>query len=218
MRILALEFSSAQRSAAVVQAPGPGIDWMEQEAVQSGAANTPLALVDESLRRAGLEREQIETLAVGLGPGSYTGIRAAIALAQGWQLGRAVRLLGLSSAECLAAQAQADGWRGPVAVVVDAQRGEFYLANYELTSSTWRELEPLRLASAAAVTDCHVNGQPLIGPDLTHSFPQAHNVWPRAGTLGKIALTRNDFIPGENLQPIYLRQTSFVKAPPSRLL
>ena len=43
-------------------------------------------MIEEALREAGLEREQIEVLAVGLGPGSYTGIRVALSLAQGWQL------------------------------------------------------------------------------------------------------------------------------------
>ena len=86
------------------------------------------------LREAGLEREQIEVIAVGLGPGSYTGIRVAISIAQGWQLARGVKLLGVSSAECLAAQAQAEKIFGRVNVVIDAQRNEFYLAAYEISS------------------------------------------------------------------------------------
>ena len=48
-------------------------------------------------------REAIEAIAVGLGPGSYTGIRAAIALAQGWQLAREVKTLGVSSVAAMAA-------------------------------------------------------------------------------------------------------------------
>ena len=72
-------------------------------------------------------------IAVGLGPGSYTGIRAAIAMAQGWQLARGVKLLGVSSAEALAAQAQAENIFGRVNLVIDAQRGEFYLATWEIS-------------------------------------------------------------------------------------
>ena len=59
-------------------------------------------------------------IAVGLGPGSYTGIRAAIAVAQGWQLARGIKLLGINSVECLAAQAQAGKIFGRVNVVIDA--------------------------------------------------------------------------------------------------
>jgi len=64
-------------------------------------------------------------IAVGLGPGSYTGVRAAIALAQGWQLAREIKLLGVSSVEAIAVQAQAEKIFGRVNVVMDAQRNEF---------------------------------------------------------------------------------------------
>ena len=65
-------------------------------------------MIEKVLAAAKIEREEIEVLAVGLGPGSYTGIRVAISIAQGWQLARGVKLLGIGSAECLAAQAQAE--------------------------------------------------------------------------------------------------------------
>ena len=65
-------------------------------------------LIETALGQAQIEREQIDCLAVGLGPGSYTGIRAAISIAQAWQLARNVRVLGVGSVECFALQAQAD--------------------------------------------------------------------------------------------------------------
>ncbi len=108
-----------------------------------------LGLVEEALRRAHCEREEIEAIAVGLGPGSYTGIRGAIALAQGWQLGRGINLLGLGSVESLAARAAQEKMSGPVNIIIDAQRSEFYLARYEIGPASWRELEGLRLASFA---------------------------------------------------------------------
>jgi tRNA threonylcarbamoyl adenosine modification protein YeaZ len=177
-----------------------------------------IELVDEALRQAGLEREQIECLALGLGPGTYTGIRAAIALAQGWQLARGVRLLGVSSAEILAAQAQADGLRGWVNVVIDAQRNEFCLARYALAETGGREVEPLRLASLAEVQEHERAGELLIGPEVTRWFPAGRILFPRAATLGRLAAGRGDFVSGEKLEPIYLRETAFVKAPPPRVI
>src|SRR5277367_3825017 len=102
MKILAVEFSSTERSVAVVQcagadASGPLVLGRASETNDHRA----LALVEEALKQAGCEREEIETIAVGLGPGSYTGIRGAIAFAQGWHLGRGVQLIGISSVECL---------------------------------------------------------------------------------------------------------------------
>jgi tRNA threonylcarbamoyladenosine biosynthesis protein TsaB len=213
MKILSLEFSSSQRSVAVVQAKRPGLPPQVSEVVETGGIPTrPLAMVEAALREAHLEREQIECLTVGLGPGSYTGIRTAIALAQGWQLALGVKLVGLSSAECVAAGAQAEGLKGRVAVVIDAQRGEFYLAGYEISASRRRELEALTLVSADDVLARRRAGARLIGPEATSRFPDFRIVFPRAGVLGRLAIDRSDFVTGERLEPIYLRPTSFVKA------
>src|SRR5260221_8316149 len=110
MKILALEFSSPQRSVAVLRSGGGDGSSFVSEAVETQAGGMEaFRLVEQALKAAGVEREQIECLVVGLGPGSYTGIRAAIALAQGWQLAREVKLLGVSSAEAIAAEAQEQG-------------------------------------------------------------------------------------------------------------
>ena len=133
MKILALEFSSAQRSVAVIGSDARS-GAVSSEVIETGlGATRALGMVEDALREAELEREQIECLAIGLGPGSYTGIRAAIALAQGWQLAGEVKLVGISSADCIAEQARFEGFLGPVTVVIDAQRNEFYLARYELS-------------------------------------------------------------------------------------
>jgi tRNA threonylcarbamoyl adenosine modification protein YeaZ len=189
------------------------------EAIETGAHVTDaLGLVEAALRQAQLDRGQVECLAIGLGPGSYTGIRLAIALAQGWQLATPVKLLGISSAECLAAQAQAEGIVGQVGIVIDAQRNEFYFAVYDVGPGARREIEPLRLATFAEVQARQQAGARLIGPEVTKWFPGGRLVSPRAATLGQLALDRADFVPGERLEPIYLRETRFVKAPPPRML
>ena len=222
MKILALEFSSPQRSVAVVRARGvPPRDAPPStvEVIETGQLPTKsISMIEEALRQAHLEREQIECLAIGLGPGSYTGIRAAIALAQGWQLARKVKLVGISSADIVAAQAHADGMVGHTAVVIDAQRREFYLANYEITAHHWHAREPLRLAKVDEVQACQRAGQVLVGPEVTRWFPEGRIIFPRAALLGSLALPQTDFVSGDRLEPIYLRQTTFVKAPPPRIL
>jgi len=175
-------------------------------------------MVEEVLKQAGLEREQIECLAVGLGPGSYTGIRAAIALAQGWQLACEIKLLGVSSVEAIAAEAEVSGIHGRVSVVIDAQRNEFYLATYEIGDAARREIEPLRLASFAEVQGRAQSGEQLIGPELNKWFASGRVVFPRAAAVARLAASRTGFMPGEKLEPIYLRETKFVKAPPPRVI
>ena len=214
--ILALEFSSPQRSVAVAHERTDGGPLSVGEAIETGArSSNALGLVEEALRQAQIERTQVECLAIGLGPGSYNGIRLAIALAQGWQLARPVKLIGISTAECLAAQARAEGIFGQVQVVIDAQRGEFYLAGYDLSPEARRETEPLRLAS---LPDVQQAGGLIIGPEVTKWFPGSRVLYPRAATLVHLARGRTDFVAGEELKPIYLRETQFVKAPPPRIL
>jgi tRNA threonylcarbamoyladenosine biosynthesis protein TsaB len=220
MTILALEFSSGQRSVAVVRRRAGDALFVASEVVETGSGGTrALGMIEDALRAAGLEREQIEVLAIGLGPGSYTGIRVALSVAQGWQLASrhgGMKLLGISSAECVAAQAQAEKISGRVCVVIDAQRNEFYLAAYEISAAVRREIEPLRILTLAEVESRAGAKEILIGPEVTRWFPNGRMVFPRAAMLGQLALNRNDFVAGDKLEPIYLRETNFVKAPPSR--
>jgi tRNA threonylcarbamoyl adenosine modification protein YeaZ len=244
MKILALEFSSAQRSVAVVgqasclsreaeaaamlkQLPKVSTPPDRQDAcpticeaieTSSGRTMQPFQMIESTLAQAGLDRAQIECIVVGLGPGSYNGIRAGIAVAQGWQLASNVKLLGVSSAEAIAAQAQADGLRGTVLVTMDAQRGEWYLGVWELTENGHRETEPLRIVSAEAVLQRVAGGSILIGPEATQLTSGAKLVFPRAAMLAELARHRTTFVSGESLEPIYLRETSFVKAPPARMV
>lgn len=214
MKILAVEFSSAQRGVAVVVDGHPRGAAMETASRETRAFD----LIARALAEAGVEREQIECLAIGLGPGSYTGIRSAIALAQGWQLALPVRLLGISSVECLAAEAQARAWFGTVNIVVDAQRNELYVARYAISPGGCHEVEPLKLDTPTEVLARTSAGEIIAGPEAERWFAGGRILFPSAAMLGKMAVGRANFVPGEKLEPIYLRETTFVKAPPPRIL
>ena len=211
MTILALEFSSPQRSVAVLRTEGA---VAAAEVIETGGQWTnAFGMIEQALAGAKIERERIEVIAVGFGPGSYTGIRAAISVAQGWQLARGVKLLGVSGAECLAAQARAEKIFGRVSMVIDAQRTEFYLASYEIAADGWREIEPLKIFPRVEVQSLAAAGEILIGPDVTKWFPQGRIVYPRAAILAELAALRSDLVFGEQLVPVYLRETNYVKWP-----
>jgi tRNA threonylcarbamoyl adenosine modification protein YeaZ len=243
MITLALEFSSSRRSVAVLKSESPEIPPVVMGVISdeaTRAAPPPVNLVASALERAAVDREAVDRIVVGLGPGSYTGIRSAIALAQGWQLARPIQLMGLSSVECLAAQAYAEAWFGEIGIAIDAQRNEVYFAGYEISSSGWRETKPLRLATLAdvhAIFSSSVDSNDLppasldlesgrtqatapsiIGPEVTRWFPAGRVMIPCAAALGRLAYGKDDYVAGEMLEPIYLRQTAFVKAPPPRVL
>lgn len=208
MTILALEFSSARRSVALARDNGA----LLAEAVEhnGGRGTDALGLIGQVLAQAAVAREELSVLAVGLGPGSYTGIRAAIAVAQGWQLARGARLLGVSSMESLAAEAQAAGILGRLNLVVDAQRGEFYSSAWEITSAARHELAPVKIVAAAEIAARVSAGEICAGPEM------ARSLFPTAAAVVSLAAGRTDFVAGELLAPIYLRETSFVKAPERR--
>jgi len=79
----------------------------------------PLGMVEAVLKQTGVEREQVEAIAVGLGPGSYNGIRVAIALAQGWQLASGVKLLGVAARSAWRRRRSADGIQGKFSIVIE---------------------------------------------------------------------------------------------------
>lgn len=228
MTLLALEFSSARRSVAVLDLKNGRVPPLSKidgapaipcpparmaEAIETGTGGTnAFSLIGKALAGADLTREQIEVIVVGLGPGSYTGIRVALAMAQGWQLARGVKLLGISSVEGLVAQTQAEKVFGRVQVVIDAQRNEFYLASYEISPGGWKEIQPLRIVPLAEMQSQARAGGTWVGPEVTRWLPTGKIVFPSALTLGRLAVGREDFVSGDTLTPIYLREINFTKA------
>lgn len=211
MPILAVEFSSPQRSVALRRAA-----MLAQAQEMGGRQTAALGMIEKVLAESATPRGSVDTLVVGLGPGSYTGIRAAIALAQGWQLATGVKLLGVSSVEAIIAGAHAEKLSGRIAVVIDAQRAEFYVATYDVTAAGWTETEALHIVPLADIQARAAAGALLVGPEITRWIPTGRVLFPSAAILTELAQLRTDFVPGEKLEPIYLRATTFVKAPPSR--
>ena len=215
MNLLALEFSSSHRSVAVLEYEKDG-----RTAVLSFKSDADfrkvsgMVLIDGALKEAKLRPEEVTKMAVGLGPGSYTGIRSAIAIAQGWQLARGIDLVGLSSIEVIAAGAKKQKINGEVTIIVDAQRKELYAATYNLDSERPAVMESLRLIPVCPVPAA----KRLVGPDAGKFVPGATDLFPRADILGEVALLVGVATPGERLEPIYLRESSFVKAPVSRIV
>ena len=208
--ILALEFSSLRRSVALADHTG----MVLAEAVDStgGRGTNALGLIAKVLAAKNIPRSNVQVLAVGLGPGSYAGIRAAIAIAQGWHLARGAKLLGIRSTDSMGAGAQTEKRFGRVNFVVDAQRGEFYLSAWEISGLERRELSPLRIVTSAELENRKASGEICAGPDTEPPL------FPTAAMAAALAQTRSDFVSAEMLAPVYLREPGFVKVTPGRNL
>ena len=208
MTILALEFSSPLHSVAVWAG-----DEVRGRAEERGVRHVkPFALIDSALQQAGVAREEIECLAVGLGPGSHAGIRIAIAIAQGWQLARGTKLAGFSSAECAAQQFAQRSAEAPFSIVVDAQRGEFFAARYAVVEQGARLLEGFRVMTDTDWSRQRA-GERFIRPDALEDGPAWLALPPGSATLARLAAQTTEFVPGHALEPVYLRKAEFVKAP-----
>lgn len=218
MKTLAIEFSSTERTVALLEKDSTGAPACLAQTAETGLSTAnAFAMIERVFNEAGWQREDIGQIAIGLGPGSYTGIRAAIAIAQGWSLAGSVRLQGVNSAEALVARARTEGLNGPIAIAIDAQRGEFHAAEVELDASADATAPPqLNLVDAGKLAAWASSGRQVLGPDIARKAPAAVNLCPDARHVGLLALNREAQIAGEELAPIYLRETNFVKAPAAR--
>jgi tRNA threonylcarbamoyladenosine biosynthesis protein TsaB len=162
---------------------------------RTSRAVTVLEDVDALLRQAGAHTRELEGLAVGIGPGSFTGVRIGLATARGLALALGVPVAGVSTLDALAAGA-------PGAVpVVDARRGEVFVL----------EDEPRVLAPAALQlspgTLCVGNGAVRYraqleaeGAEIPPDEDERH--LPRARFHAQLA---RDYGPAESVEPLYLR-------------
>jgi tRNA threonylcarbamoyl adenosine modification protein YeaZ len=129
--VLALDASTPTAGAALIGPAGePWGAWSQARGLR-GTAHLAVA-AGALLAARGLRAADLLGVAVGIGPGSYTGSRAAIALARGLTLPGGVLLAGVpSTAAAARAALRADPRLRRVIVLIDARRGECYRADYE---------------------------------------------------------------------------------------
>src|SRR5918997_3507019 len=123
--ILGLDTATAATAAAVWAPGGPAAEARDdpEPGARPAHATRLLALVEEALERAGAGWEELERIAVGVGPGGFTGLRHGIATARALAQGRGLPLTGVSSLEALArgAAAEAGAPDALVLAVIDAR-------------------------------------------------------------------------------------------------
>jgi len=179
-----------------------------------------LAVVDELLGRAGLEVAQLDGIAFGRGPGSFTGLRVAAAVAQGLAAPRGVPLLPVSSLLCLAQRA----WRSErvehAIACVDAHMGEIYWGEFQVREGVLRALGPERLGAPSELVVPSGSAWAAVGSGfaaqrealasvlakaqrvLPELEPAAEDLFPSAGE----ALAAGRATSPRDALPVYLRE------------
>ena len=108
--------------------------------VQAVHSESVLPEIDRLFGSVGFGPPDIRRIVVGSGPGSFTGVRIAAALAKGIRAATGAELFAYSS---LAAIAVGSGANGRVCAAIDARRGQVYAAGYLLDSGFAQEFEPV---------------------------------------------------------------------------
>ena len=130
MRILAVETSTEYCSVALWQ---DGSVAERCELVGQKHSEVLMSMLDALLKDAGIRIKQVDGIAFGKGPGSFTGVRIACGVAQGLALGAGVNVVGVCTLQALA---EASG-KDKVIAALDARMGELYLAAYEKRNGEW---------------------------------------------------------------------------------
>lgn len=155
--LLALDTSTERMALAVLAPSGRLLCRVDEGGARASERVLPQAL--QMLHEAGVAVTQIDAVAFGQGPGAFTGLRTACAVAQGLALGRGCAVLPLDSL-CLVAEDARPlldpiDLQGTVWSAVDARMGEVYAASYRYRhdSGGWLVVHAPALYSVAALAD-----------------------------------------------------------------
>lgn len=126
MLTLALDTANDRIAAALA---GERIAVSRVEAITRGHAERLFPLIDELFAEAGRTIADVSRIAVNIGPGSFTGIRIAVAAARGLGVALNVPVVGIDALRLIAASLDEPAG-GPVLAAIDARRGEVYAGLY----------------------------------------------------------------------------------------
>lgn len=219
MNLLAIETSSSIGSIAL------GRDGhVEQRLIESPREQTELALplIEELLHAQELRLESLDALAFGRGPGAFTGLRIAAALAQGLGMSMGLPLVGVSSLAVAALGVCRKSGASRVLVCVDARMGEVYWAAFEARDGAVIALTDERIGRPADV-DVPDSGPWVLAGDGLAAYPAdverfaavtsraMFEVVPSACNLLPLAereLAAGHTLTPDSARPIYLRDSS----------
>jgi tRNA threonylcarbamoyl adenosine modification protein YeaZ len=159
-----------------------------------------------ALEKARALTDHVDQIAVGLGPGSYAGVRIAIAAAMGLRLAFGAKLVGIPSVAALDTAVETSygaTWPTQYIAIGDARRESFYFSRIENGVC----VEGPLLATEAELRDrLATTTLPIYATDPVPQFPEAQIALPSAVKLAILAAANTGIIVTDSLEPIYLRE------------
>ena len=186
-------------------------------------SETLVANIEEVLRLADVNREELSAVAVSLGPGSFTGLRIGLAAAKAIAYALSIPLVGVPTLEVLAAAFPSPG--AIVAPLIDAQKGNGYFALYRFTETGLVCEKDVCVASPEEIADAIANEESPVtlagdfarklmqkGVELPKnaSLAPITHIMPRAALVAARAVVRLENGEGKSpmeLEPIYVRRS-----------
>ena len=230
MRILAIDTATEACSAALLN---DGTLSAHFEICPREHTQRILPLVQDVLNESGTLLTELDALAFGRGPGSFTGVRIGIGIAQGLALGAGLPMIGVSTLATMAQGAWRKNGATRVLAAIDARMGEVYWAEYQRDEQgVWHGEESEAVLKPEAVRERlqRLEGEwATVGtgwqawPDMAHDcgltlvdgdiqLPEAQDMLPLACHL----FTAGKTVAVEHAEPVYLRNEVAWKKLPGR--
>lgn len=219
MKLLALDTSTEYCSVAIWRDGA-----VEARDAHAGQRHSELLLpmVDALLGEHGLELRDLDAIAYGQGPGSFTGLRIGCGVTQGLAFGAGLPVVGVSTLMAMAEAAQAER----AVCCLDARMGQVYHAAYARSGADWRAVHAPSLCTpveapplpAGAWTGCG-SGFKAHGPALGARYEARltdirPEIFPHAREIARLAareLEAGKGVPAEHAVPVYIRDKVALK-------
>jgi tRNA threonylcarbamoyladenosine biosynthesis protein TsaB len=217
LNILALETCTECCSAALFY---QGELFEQREMTARGASDLILGMMDGLFEQAGADLSAIDAIAFGRGPGSFTGVRVGVGVAQGIAYARNLPVIPISSLAALAQDAADTLNFDKLAVAIDARMGEVYAAHYQREQGILKPMTAEQVCVANAVILPNDSGWHGVGTgwstyqtELTQYYGDKIATintayYPQASAVIKLALIEAEaghLLPAEKALPVYLR-------------
>ncbi|WP_429076624.1 tRNA (adenosine(37)-N6)-threonylcarbamoyltransferase complex dimerization subunit type 1 TsaB [Aeromonas veronii] len=229
LKILAVDTATEACSAALLVGEKLFSRW--EEAPRDHTRKI-LPMVQAVLEDAGISLSDLDAIAFGRGPGSFTGVRIGISVAQGLAFGAGVPLIGISTLAAMAQGAYRLDGAEQVLTAIDARMNEVYFGRYELIDGRMQLVGDEVVSDPAALVDvrgklagpvtCVGTGFETYGETLSGladelavsqvRFPAAEDMLP----LARAAWLAGEAVPVEHATPVYLRDKVTWKKLPGR--
>lgn len=211
--ILAIETASSSCSVAL----RVGSEIQERSEVGNNVhSGVLLDMVDDLLSTANLSPQDLDAVAVGQGPGSFTGLRIGVGVGQGLAFGAGCPMIGVSSLDALAMQSDQEG---AIIAMLDARMGEVYWCEYWNEDGVIERAVDLQVSPPSSVTsgagkltvignawDVYVDEFSLLAQKSELTVLEL--TYPSAGALLSLAeakYSQKDWFDAAAFAPIYVR-------------